>query len=80
METQTENSENPIIINTVRNNTESDGDRRILYGTNKEILNIYYQNYYHPPTIKEIKLFSYKSRNYQIDIKKNFSEKYNTLV
>ena len=81
VETQTENSENTIIINTVRKNSgESEGERRILFGTNSEIVNIYCQNYYPPPTIQEIKLFSYKRRNYKIDLKKHFTEKFNTLV
>ena len=80
VETQTEDSENSIIINRVGINTESEGHRRILYGTNKEILNIYCKKYFRPPTIQEIKLFSYKRRNYQIAIKKHFSEKFNTLV
>ena len=82
METQTENSEIPLNINT-RYNTESEGsnaDRRILYETSREILNIYCKNYDRPPTIQEIKLFSYKKQNHKVDLYRNCRVKYNTLV
>ena len=78
VETQTEDSESSVIFNTEGNHAES--ERRILYGTSKEIENIYCKTYDRPPTCQEFKLFSYKRRNYQINIKRNCSEKFNTLV
>ena len=77
VETQTDHSENSLTINTW---SETASERRILYETSREIRNIYCNNNDRPPTCQEFKLFSYKRRNYKIDLKRNCSEKYNTLV
>ena len=83
VETQTDHSEKSLIIKAAGNNTERESERererRILYGSSREIRNIYCKNYDRPLTFQEFKLFSYKRRNYQIDLK-NSRGKFNTLV
>ena len=59
-ETQTEESENSLDLNIESEGSDCQG--RILYGTSREIRNIYCKNYDRPPTFREIKLFSYKRK------------------